>query len=298
MSSTKLKDATKRVISSMGLMGVIHWIRRWRRLEPYRGIDSITVTVEGIPIRFLTKDFASKEFFCARCHDGRLIEEHVSLALAKDVKSASVFFDIGAHLGWFTCLVGKLAPNCKVIAFEMNGASCRTLKKNIRANSLTKVDIVQAAVSSTHGKLTYLAKSRQADASILTQHTKCDRSKNQRVRQTTSVVLDELVENRAIYPDIVKIDTEGSEMWVLKGMEALVKRSRPILYLEVHPHHISNFGSTVEDVLEWLSRHDYQVFRFRDHRNADQNFELVPVHSATEITSNTMLRCQPRESQS
>jgi FkbM family methyltransferase len=66
-------------------------------------------------------------------------------------RSGGVVLDIGATIGWYSCIFARAMPNIKVLAFEPDPVSHDLLRKNVDLNGLHNVTPVQAAVSSTAG---------------------------------------------------------------------------------------------------------------------------------------------------
>lgn len=52
--------------------------------------------------------------------------------------------------------------------------------------------------------------------------------------------------------DLVKIDTEGFELFVLRGAEEMLKRCRPVVIVEQKPGHAQRFGIGEKDALPYL----------------------------------------------
>ena len=54
-------------------------------------------------------------------------------------------------------------------------------------------------------------------------------------------------------PDFLKIDTEGYELFVLKGGEKTLRRCKPVVIVEQKPGHASrNFGLKDTEAVDWL----------------------------------------------
>lgn len=69
--------------------------------------------------------------------------------------------------------------------------------------------------------------------------------------------------------DFIKIDTEGMEIKCLHGLDALIRRCRPTLFVEVDNANVPAF-------LAWCSSHDYVVAeRFRRY-TANENYLATP----------------------
>lgn len=68
-------------------------------------------------------------------------------------------------------------------------------------------------------------------------------------------------------PQVMKIDVEGAEVRVIRGMERLLATNPPrVLYIEVHPEFLPLFGDSIEDLRTLLEdaglRRDFSACRF------------------------------------
>lgn len=150
------------------------------------------------------------EIWHERCYD----------AVAVDHPGCVV--DVGANVGAFS-LYQAIAKHAEhVIAFEPSPQVFTRLAKNIEINGLKNVRVVNAAVGDQPGELSF-SEGRM--------------SANCRVSETGSTKVacvrldDELKDVPSI--DILKIDTEGYEINVLRGASETLKKTRRVA-LELH----------------------------------------------------------------
>jgi FkbM family methyltransferase len=142
-----------------------------------------------------------------------------------NIKPGTVVFDVGAHAGYYTLLSSVLVgPAGKVLAFEPNPCNYRNLVNNVRINGLGNVEMLETAVSDENGHAFFAGGSGSGTGRLAGEG-------GIRVR---TIRLDDLVVERHIRPDVMKIDTEGAEMLVLSGARQLLTESRPILFLSTH----------------------------------------------------------------
>lgn len=144
------------------------------------------------------------------------IQISVFLTLVKEM-NPTAFFDIGANVGFYTLIAQKYFPELRCFAFEPTPDTYANLAQNLKANCRNeKVDAIQIALSSQHGIVQFgdFGDCSGKNAILSTSlHDEKD------IKKRFSVKIDTLDH---LYPEIfghiiVKIDTEGHEIDVLKG---------------------------------------------------------------------------------
>jgi FkbM family methyltransferase len=63
-----------------------------------------------------------------------------------------------------------------------------------------------------------------------------------------------------VVPDVMKIDTEGFEVKILKNADHVLSNYKPMIFLEGHNNFVYNYGDTVEDIVSIAKKYDYKVF--------------------------------------
>jgi FkbM family methyltransferase len=129
------------------------------------------------------------------------------------LRPEDVFFDVGANIGSFTLLASGVCK-ARSIAFEPVRSTFDILNKNISLNHLQdKVSTINSAAGSTSGTTTFTA---DEDT---TNHVVTGGEPNTSGTLIVSVVtIDSMTDDKA--PALIKIDVEGYETEVLKGMES------------------------------------------------------------------------------
>jgi FkbM family methyltransferase len=112
---------------------------------------------------------------------------------------SGVFFDVGAHTGFYTFYVAARRPSCTIVSVEPVHAYAETLRFNVQANRLTHVLIEETALSDCEGVADF---NSETESMIFG-------SQSIRVPTTT---LEQLAGSLAITKiDCLKIDVEGME---------------------------------------------------------------------------------------
>lgn len=155
------------------------------------------------------------------------------------VKPGHVFWDIGAHVGYFTLLAADLVGhNGKVYAFEPFSRNVSFLKKHIALNSFKVIEILQLAVAGEVGQAAFEESDRSSMGKISSQGSL--------VVNTTTV--DDLVFNKKLNPpSIIKIDVEGLQDEVLLGALKTLEVYQPSILIEAEykPNDKRNFYNTL-----------------------------------------------------
>ncbi len=190
----------------------------------------------------------------------RLYEPGKHKALARMLRPGMTVVDVGACKGDFTVFAARrVGPAGMVIAVEPEPANARWLRRSIARNRVTNAVVWEMALSDRVGTATL----NRADVSAATSvssgwHSMTTQLAATRDRiEVNTCTLDELVAGGAIdRVDVVKLDVEGWEMAVLRGAVETLKRQRPTLALDVHPH----LGVEPRDVAALLEELRFELF--------------------------------------
>jgi FkbM family methyltransferase len=154
-------------------------------------------------------------------------EPYETQLILKQAKRGDVVVDVGANIGYYTILLAdKVGKSGKVYAFEPDKISFEILVKNIKENKLKNVVVVNAAVGNKQGKLKlHKSKENFGDYKLY--------GKDKGNETVKIIKLDDFLKNIKI--NLIKIDTQGWEPEVIKGMEKLIKKNKPAIFLEYSP---------------------------------------------------------------
>jgi FkbM family methyltransferase len=161
-------------------------------------------------------------------------ESEVTLALARAVEPASWCLDVGANHGYYTLvLAAATGPDGHVTAVEPNPRSVDLLTRTLDVNGfLGYVDVVSSAMSDQPGESVrfFIPTQRGMNAAVVSDEP----SRPGTTIQTETETVDRLTSG---WPrvDIVKIDVEGSEEAVWRGMQRVLDENTQItIILEVN----------------------------------------------------------------
>jgi FkbM family methyltransferase len=285
-----LRRTLRSALEVAGLYGVVSRARRW----PYRNVRSLRFAIDGREVEFGTDDPESHWWFFPRYARGRLHEPRVTLALCAALRGARCFADVGANLGWYTCVAAAHLPRGRVHAFEMDARNFGLLKENVLHNGFANVEANQVAVSDRTGTLSYRRPPGGLRAAFRLAGTHGAPQPGEEV-QVPSLPLDAYFAARGEQPDVLKVDVEGAELQVLRGMRGLLEAHPPVLFLEVHPAGLASFGHSVSDVLGFLLERGYALHELESMRSRDAGGATRALGADSVLRENTMLRADPAQ---
>jgi len=164
----------------------------------------------------------------------RKYEEYESILILKNVNKNSVVVDIGANIGYYTLLLAKVCK--RVYTIEPDKECFEILKKNILENNLKNVVLINKAVSDRKEKLNFIVdKENLGNSRIKSQRDSLIKEQTHgSVPTGLDVVLCDRLDNilKKERVDLIKIDTQGWEPKVILGARRVIKKYKPILFLE------------------------------------------------------------------
>lgn len=170
-------------------------------------------------------------------------EEFNAKIFSKLIKSGFVVIDVGAHVGFYSLLARSLGA--KVYAFEPEIKHKDFLVENILLNKFNDIIVANMAVSDECSMTMPLHKSNFRGAQY-TLYPVRDNDECSLIRVTT---LDDFYKYTDTIVDVVKIDVDGMEASVLKGMRNVVSRNSNIkIMLEFSQAHLTKAGSTANEL--------------------------------------------------
>lgn len=195
----------------------------------------------------------------------KIYESNVVKVIQKMIKPTDIFVDVGAYIGYYTCIAGKLCLMGQVYSFEVNPEMIVGIKKQIEFMKLNNVFIINMCVSNNQNTILIPDKYTHPDLSIITSN------KTGPMLKVNSISLDEFFKDKS-KPNILKIDVEGAEVMVLQGMKDLLKTDLTII-LEFHGNMLDKINQSINDIYSLLRPHDYKVYKITNYNVFDKDVE-------------------------
>jgi len=186
-------------------------------------------------------------------HGSYIVEESYEEFLLKTASKCNTIFDVGANIGYYTVQFAR-NTNATIYAFEPMDYQYNTLLRNLELNSVSNVHPIKKIVSDSEGKQRiYFSGMENTAASSVVNET-------DEFEEIPAISLDGFCEENQIRKiGLIKIDVEGYEFNVLKGLENMLKNQNVShLFIEIVERHLNKAGTSAREVFDFLKRNNYQ----------------------------------------
>jgi FkbM family methyltransferase len=167
-------------------------------------------------------------------------QKGLAVRLEQLLKPGMTFCDVGANVGVITLLAARLVgPRGKVYAFEPIPQNTGYLKKSIASNGYRNIHLREAAAADFNGAVDLHLSNKPGQHSMF----ELNQFATGRSQSVPALRLDSLPELASV--DVMKIDTEGAEVKVLKGLGAY----RPAhIFVECNEERLRAAGSSGDEL--------------------------------------------------
>lgn len=234
-------------INSWPLAGAV---KGWLFRLGYGKIDRV-IQFQGINIMAPSRDIALVPGLVGGYY------EAAEIAIFRRLAAVSqCIVDVGGNIGLYAALGAKnLPPVGRVITFEPIAENIQYLRRNLSLNQLVeKVTVEPVAVGKEPGELTiHLSQNNVGNHSA----AKSNVSDSVESIHVPRVSLDSYFADDARLDtpiDILKIDVEGYDGFVLEGAQELIGRWKPTLFVEFIPKLMRNCGYDPSRSIDMLFR--------------------------------------------
>lgn len=185
-----------------------------------------------------------------------------------------IVLDIGANVGMTAIIFSDLFQ--KVIAFEPSKESFNVLNENLKNNMIENVETINYGLGNEEKILNTISPYLEATSKAIipyldTKDEIKDYSLEKIIIKNGDKALNELSEDKKI--GLIKIDVEGFELEVLKGLETTLKKYKPVVILEMNAICLNLFSKmSLPDFLESLDKYFPILIAYND--STYENFDI------------------------
>ena len=154
--------------------------------------------------------------------------------LLTQIKDDYIIWDVGANIGLYSLIAGIKFPRVKIFSFEPELEAFNRLKENIKLNRLNNIEALNFGLGNKNEEVALVKGAHFSDGN----HSLLKRQEagNEGAKETVKVFRgDDLIKDNYPQPNVIKIDVEGFELNVLKGMTGLIKNfESKCIICEIH----------------------------------------------------------------
>lgn len=159
----------------------------------------------------------------------------------------------GAHIGAVLIPLARISATRSIVAYEPSPRNFRLLNMNLALNEIEGVVTINAALGSQAGQIQFTENSTNTG--------------NSRVAPTHGEIrvsletLDRTIPTDWAAIDLIVMDTEGSEVAVMRGAQMSLARTRS-LYVEFSPEQLREQGSSAVEFVETVEKYFKSAYVF------------------------------------
>ena len=218
------------------------------------GKEEILIKSQNINLLIEIRDPIEREIFFNLSYEEEQIATLVEFS--KKIKQ-DFFLDIGSNCGYYALFIAKTFPSTHVIAFEPIKKTYDKLVKNVHLNNLNKqIQTFNFGLSDTNDEVQMrsLIKKGFIQSGGFTVNDKDRELKtNETLVKADLKIGDEVIKyiNKKL---LIKIDVEGHEINVLKGLSRLINNNKIYMQIEI-------FHENKENIFNFLKKNDFKFIK-------------------------------------
>lgn len=208
----------------------------------------------GLKMKFRSPDGGGRAIYKTGLYEEPLTQ---FLVQTLQLEEGDLVFDVGANIGWYSCVLSRHAPGAEIFCFEPDPENFELLRWNLEQNASTRVHPVQMGI----GERTETRRLHLYKASNVGRHSMLDIHEGPAIDvRVTS--LDEFVRERELDVERVKflkIDIEGFEYFAFRGTQDVLEHL-PLMLAEFSPGYMRAGGVEPADLLRLLHGHGFDPY--------------------------------------
>lgn len=201
---------------------------------------------------------------------GNLWEPHITQFLIYELKSDSIFVDVGSNYGYHSIFASKLCE--KIYSFEPQEIMFELQKESILDNNFSNIELKKIALGNENKKVK-LTSFESSNVNVNVGEVSVIINDEDEENDIVMMKMDDVINNKV---DVIKIDVQGFEKFVLDGAKTTISNYKPHLVVEFENHQLGKFGYNSEELFKYIKDLDYHLFLLDYHYPSD----FACIHSS------------------
>lgn len=196
-----------------------------------------------------------------------IFSNDLSKVIREKLEKGDVFVDCGANVGYFSFMAASSVGNKgSVVSIDANSFCTERMRETVSACGYENVNVIESAVGESSGVLKF----NIADDPMYSSISNLNNMNWTKNLKTIDVLVEPLsVLLESIHPSpslpgsrikLLKIDVEGAEVSVLRGMKAMLdEKLIDHIFIEIHHKQIEDLNEDPADVDQILKEYGYNI---------------------------------------
>jgi len=179
--------------------------------------------------------------------------------ISRILKKGMTCLDIGGNIGYYVLLERKLVGDeGRIIAFEPSPRNYEYLKKNIKLQNVTNISSYNFACGDKDGNATFFVNKKSNGCKVIAEGVVPPDSSLGTLSEVPVRILDPFIEELKLDSvDFVRMDAEGYELHIFKGLKKTLEKFKPIISIELHRRQLGLEGT--KEFFKLMKDLDYEV---------------------------------------
>ncbi len=189
-------------------------------------------------------------------------EQYKTDAFLEHFISGSIFFDIGAHIGYYSSIAAVInGSSGHIFAFEPRPMNIKFFRKHVGVNKFQNITLFEAAAGVTDGLVRFDDKHGSATGFVTGEG-------NLEVKQLS---IGRMIKDGTLpVPGFIKIDVEGGEREVLSDLSDIISSARPGMLVATHGKECREYAEN------FLNKNNYS-FRVLNPEAVSGDTEIIAI---------------------
>ncbi|HXV66514.1 MAG TPA: FkbM family methyltransferase [Nitrosopumilaceae archaeon] len=217
--------------------------------------DESMITVNGCKMIMIPNDPGiSTELSIFKSH-----EPLNTKIISQILKKGMTCIDIGGNIGYYVLLERQLVgEKGKIIAIEPLERNFQYLKRNVQLQNFENIQTFNFACGDKDGKVTFFINKKSNGCKVIAEGETPPSPSLGTLTEVSVKILDTLVEDLKLESvDFVRMDAEGYELHILKGLKKTLEKFKPIISIELHKRQLGIDGT--KEFFELMRNLGYEI---------------------------------------
>lgn len=206
------------------------------------------------------------------------VKEIERLNLYSLAQNCTTVVDVGVNNGWVIMNLALIVkPNHGfVYGFEPHPETYARCIRNIAENNIANAKVFNLGCGDEAAQLNMIkpVESNSGQNRVIINDEGLEQNE---IVSIKIVKLDEQLKASEKI-DLIKIDVEGFEMKVLSGAKEILKKFKPILFIELDDQLLKCNGNSAEELLSFIKSYDYSVLKANTKKELPLDIDLNNCH--------------------